>query len=207
MIMRNFLPLLFAVMTLLACKQKATSVPTDTEATEVADTAAERIDRDHAVSPEQLIAPGKGIGRVQLDDNLNKVMGVLGRPDATDAAMGSQLATWYAKHDSSGYKTTIFAQRNMGGKDEEISHIKKILITSPWFKTADYISTGHTKAEIEKHYTLKEGNTYKATNGETITIYNDLPKGVAFEIDPSDQCVGIVVLAPNSVADSNINLH
>ena len=159
-----------------------------------------------AISTEQLISPGQSIGQIKLEGNLSDAIKLLGKPDSSDAAMGSELATWYAKHDTAGYHTSIFAQRNMGGGDEDIAHIKKILVTSPWFKTADYISTGNTVEDIRKYYTLKEENshTYK---GQKITIYTDIAKGISFKVDDQGKCVGILVYQPNSAVDTYLDVY
>ena len=81
------------------------------------------------VSPEQLILPGKAIGRTTLNEDATLIAKVLGPPDKGDAAMGKALSTWYANHDPTGYQTSIFFERQMGG--DETSRAKQIRITSP----------------------------------------------------------------------------
>ena len=195
---------LFVVIAFFAavsCKQKSSTtsgntVPDEPDTTEV-----------RAIPSEQLITPGNSIGHIRLEGSVDSVIQLLGRPDSGDAAMGSQLATWYAGHKRTGYQTSIFSRRNMGNKDEGISRIKKILVTSPWFKTAEYISTGNTMKDISKFYALKEGNGYKAPNGQTIKTYTDMAKGISFEIDEGGNCIGILVHKPNSTADTYLNMH
>ncbi|RFZ81369.1 hypothetical protein DYU05_18980 [Mucilaginibacter terrenus] len=179
-----------------ACKQKSGKQMAD-----VPDTTEVK-----AIPAEQLIEPGVSIGHIKLNSSLDSAASTLGRPDCSDAAMGSALYTWYADHDTTKYKTSIFAHRNMGGKDEAVQRIKKILVTSPWFKTSEYISTGNTLADIKKYYTLKQGNNHNA-QGQTIQTYTDTEKGISFEINPSGKCVGILVYQPNSSADASINMH
>jgi len=196
----KYIVLLVAVILIVACEQKAAK-STDQEVADAPDTTDAS-----TISPEQLISPGLSIGQIKLDGNLADAIKLLGKPDGGDAAMGSALATWYANHDTTGYRTSIFASRNMGGADENIQHIKKILVTSPWFKTADFISTGNNMQDIAKFYTLKEGNSYTA-GGQKIKIYSDIPKGISFEIDAQGQCVGILVHQPNSTAGTYLDMH
>jgi hypothetical protein len=196
----TYLTILFVALLAAACKQKSKDAAGN-DMPDLPDTTEVR-----AIPAEQLIKPGEGIGKISLEEGLDSVMQVLGRPDAGDAAMGSQLTTWYANHDTAGYRTSIFSRHNMGSKDENVSHVKKILVTSPWFKTAEYMSTGNTMKDISKYYTLKKGTSYKA-NGSTIDTYTDMAKGISFEIDENGKCVSILVHQPNSAADTYLNMH
>ncbi|OOQ60477.1 hypothetical protein [Mucilaginibacter pedocola] len=199
------LMIFFAIVLIAACKQKGngTSDAADTaDAPDLPDTTEVR-----AIPAEQLIKPGESIGKIRVGEALDSVILVLGKPDTGDAAMGSQLSTWYANHDTTGYQTSVFSHRNMGGKDENKSHIKKILVTSPWFKTAEYISTGNNMKDIGKYYKLKEGNSYKDKNEQTIKTYSDIARGISFEIDGAGECVSILVHQPNSTADTYLNMH
>jgi hypothetical protein len=179
-----------------ACKQKS-----EKQMADVPDTSEVK-----AIPAEQLVAPGVSIGRIKLNGSLDSAIALLGKPDTGDAAMGSVLNTWYAEHDTTKYKTSIFAKRNMGGKDEAVQRIKKLLVTSPWFKTSEYISTGNTLMDVKKYYTLENGDTYQE-HGQTIQTYTDKEKGISFEINPSGKCVGILVYQPNSSVDASINMH
>lgn len=196
----KYLIIILAVAFATSCEQKTEQAITDSapEAQDTTDAST--------LSAEQLITPGASIGKLKLEGSMADAVKLLGKPDSGDAAMGSALATWYAKHDTSRYRTSIFARHNMGGADENIQHIKKILVTSPWFKTAEFISTGNTKADIEKYYTLKEGTSYN-DKGQKVTNYTDLAKGITFEIDRTSKCVGILVHEPNSAADTYLNMH
>ncbi|MEO7213191.1 hypothetical protein [Mucilaginibacter sp.] len=196
----TYLTILFAMLLAVACKQKSSDAAGN-NAPDLPDTTEVK-----AIPAEQLISPGESIGHIKLEGSADSVVQLLGRPDTGDAAMGSQLATWYADHDSTGYQTSIFSRRHMGGKDEPVSRIKKILVTSPWFKTAEYISTGNNMKDIGKYYTLKEGNSYKA-KGQTIKTYSDIAKGISFEIEEDGKCVGILVHKSNSAADTYLNMH
>lgn len=189
-----------AFLLMAACKQKGTpSISNDPpESSDTTDAGT--------IPADQLISPGGSIGQIKLNSSLADAIKLLGKPDGGDAAMGSSLATWYANHDNTGYRTSIYAHRNMGGQDENTPYIKKILVTSPWFKTADYISTGNDIKDIGKYYTLKEGNSYNL-KGEQIKTYADTAKGIAFEIDGKGKCVSVSVYQPNSGPGTYLDMH
>jgi hypothetical protein len=216
--------LILLIAALLACnsstqKQTATDSAkmgaTDTSLTGsavVQDSAANKLiasDTSTArpVPVDRLITPGKGIGHVMVNDDAETAIKLLGRPDSSDAAMGSALMVWFAKHDRKGYRTSIFAHRNMGGKEEAVSRIQKILISSPWFKTADGVGVGSSLAAIKKGYTVKATSGYNAKAGK-VEVYTDLDKGISFELDKAgDKCVAIVVHTAHDTAATYINMH
>ena len=142
-----------------------------------------------------------------MDDDVQNVVKQLGKPDSADAAMGNALMVWYLHHNTAGYKTAIFTHHNMGGKDEAIARIQKILITSPAFKTVERLSVGSAKAAIEKAYTLKPTSTY-TNNNKKVVVYTDLKKGISFEISSeSNTCTGIIVHKANDSAAAYLNMH
>ncbi|MDB5286894.1 MAG: hypothetical protein JWR05_1843 [Mucilaginibacter sp.] len=159
------------------------------------------------ITAKQLIIPGKSIGQTKVDESMETVFERFGRPDSSDAAMGSSRAVWYDNHNKAGYKTSIFARHNYNGNNEVFQHIRKILVTSPYFRTTEGIGCGSTLSQIRKYYTLKQGNSYKQ-NGKPIDVYNDVAKGISFEIDPAfDKCVAVLVHKPNDEGSANINMH
>ena len=208
---RKYLMIPLLAAALISCKQKGTTIE-KTDSLKTIDTISKADDRgdaltDRPIDPKQLIVPGKSIGQMSINESMDSVYAVLGRPDSGDAAMGSSLAIWYAKHDTAGYKTSIFARHNYGGKDEVTQHIRKILITSPWFKTAEGVGNGSALKEIKQHYALKQGQGYQA-KGKTIGVYYDVSKGISFEIDPAtNKCVGILVHRPDDAGGTYINMH
>lgn len=167
----------------------------------------EAANANRAVTSQQLIVPGKGIGKISIDESMETVFNLLGKPDSSDAAMGSALAVWYAGHKAAGYKTSIFSRHNYTGKDEIFQHVRKILVTSPYFKTKEGIGPGSNSKDIKKHYSLKPGTSY-ITKGKRIDIYNDVSKGISFEIDSATNiCVGIVVQKTNDANGTYLNMH
>ena len=160
------------------------------------------------IPSEQLILPGQRVGNVSINQNADSVFRALGKPDASDAAMGKSLATWYAGHDTTGYQTQIFFSRQMGTADEA-SRVKQIRITSPYFKTMDYMSTGMHLQTIEskKEFSLKKCAQY-TNNGRQFFIYDDTDAGITFEIDDKNVCSGIIIHEPHKdVMASYIAFH
>lgn len=153
-----------------------------------------------------LITPGKSIGHIALNDDVQNVIKQLGKPDSSDAAMGSSLMVWFTNHNTAGNRTAVFARHHMGGKDEQISYVQKILVTSPQFKTADGVGVGSSKQEIQKTYTLKPTSTDSNKSGK-VQVYTDLAKGISFEIDGRGKCVGVVVHKANDMAVAYLNMH
>jgi hypothetical protein len=209
---------------LLSCNQPAHKQPvTDTSKTGAADTtltdksivddsAADKpISSDTptigAVATDRLILPGKGVGHILIDQDLELALRQLGKPDSSDAAMGSSLMVWFAKHDTKGYRTSIYSHRNMGGKDEFISRVQKIMVTSPWFKTAGHLGVGAALDAIKKSYALKRSASYRA-NGHDVQVYTDADKGISFEVDDvTKKCVAVVVHKAHEAASAYINMH
>ena len=159
------------------------------------------------VSADKLIVPGRSIGRIQLSEDVANVSNLLGRPDSADAAMGSSLMVWFTQnHQPSGYRVSVFAHRKMGTKDEIISRIEKILVNSPEYKTAEGYGAWSSLDDIKKGYDLKPTDTYNHKSGK-VQIYTDLDKGISFEINTENKCVGVVVHKAHDTASANLNMH
>lgn len=220
---RNSLIIVSIAICLLACgnnsKKETTladtnKVPKDTTGQHLGDkndtttrhTMASDTGTANTAQPEWLITPGKSIGHIVLNDDVQNVIKQLGKPDSSDAAMGSSLMVWFANHNSAGNRTAVFSHHNMGGKDESVSHVQKILVTSPRFKTDGGVGVGSTKQDVQKNYTLKPTSTY-SKNGGKVQVYTDLEKGISFEIDGDGKCVGVVVHKANDTASAYLNMH
>ncbi len=61
--------------------------------------------------------------------------------------------------------------------------------------------------KINKQFKLKAGTGYK-DKGKPIGVYNDITKGISFEIDPTDnKCVGVIIQKPGDAAASYLNMN
>ncbi|MDN3601435.1 hypothetical protein QWY89_22475 [Mucilaginibacter myungsuensis] len=156
---------------------------------------------DKQIPNHLLITPGGGIGKVTVGENAETVLKALGKPDAGDAAMGSQLMTWYDNHVKSGHRFTVFSHRENGGPRDPISAVKAIRITSPEFRTTGGAHTGVPIADVKKEFSLQR------TQSSGVTIYTDSASGIAFEIDARDNCSAIIVFARGGMADTYLNMR
>lgn len=174
--------------------------------TTASDTTKDKAIEDH-VDTDQLIVPGERIGHLTIGMDAKQATDLLKQPDDGDAAMGKSVMTWYAKHKKGGYQTSVYCSHNMGGEDENISYIKKILVTSPWFKTAEGIGVGANLASMRSAFNLKQTQT-TVINERPIIVYSDLAKGISFETDTAqDICVGIIVHAKGEDASTYLNMR
>jgi len=193
--MRYSLLLLIPAIWLAACNQTPKSNKHDNPSAAVTDSSSNSTQKP--VTADKLIVPGKSIGQATIDENSADVIKRLGKPDGGDAAMGKSVSIWYANHDTTGYQTMIYASRQMGTADET-SRVKQIKITSPWFTTADSVHAGSTLQQIRQHYQVKKAAYYNKGN-QQYTIYGTT-QGIAFEVDPQDKCVAVIVYEPDSQA-------
>lgn len=209
--MRHTPTLLIVALAFAACRQQppARAVATAEAASKAADgtvttaiAQADTVRQAAGIQPAQLIVPGQSIGLTRLDEPADSVTKRLGRPDAGDAAMGKSLSTWYAGHNPQGYRTGIFCSRQMGA--DETSRVQQIRITSPWFKTKEGLSVGADSTTISNYYTLKPTQRF-SDNGIRGTEYSS-PTGIAFELDQSGHCIGIIVRKPGA-GGSYLSFH
>ena len=93
----------------------------------------------------------------------------------------------------------------MGAKDENVSHIKAIFVSSPFYKTADYSGVGSNMRDIRKLFKL----TMHAIPGYTtkqLALYNDYGAGISFEADSTGRCHGVLVYAKGDSSVTYINM-
>ena len=177
---------------LLACNQPQTQ---SAQTKKVADTVFSTVisAEEKLVPAAALIVSGKSIGQITLRENADSVYKALGKPDSGDAAMGKSLSTWYADHNPKGYQTQVFCVRNLGNPDENISRIKQIRVTSPYFKTSERIGAGSTLTEIQTKFKVIKTASYPDKK-PPYQIYDD-KKGIAFEI-LNGKCRAVIVYLP-----------
>ncbi|HEY8914967.1 MAG TPA: hypothetical protein VIM87_00975, partial [Chitinophaga sp.] len=98
--MRNLLIISGSLLLFTCCQQQSHTVQeTDTTTATAAqqpDTAT-AVTKTPVISSEKLVSAGKGIGKIDLGSNADKLTELLGKPDFSDAAMGKAWLTWYSK--------------------------------------------------------------------------------------------------------------
>ena len=200
--------------------QGETANPGNTEPTVTTNIADSINITDAPISPQenkkeftsaQLIKPGKSIGQTALNMKAEEVNKRLGKGDKSDAAMGKAWSIWYSKptaRDTIRKETTIYFVTNMGGPDEA-SRVKQIRVTSAYFKTADNLGVGSQLKFIQRAFPHLEKVTSYASDltKQPITILDDITTGIAFEINPDNTCVAVVVHEPQQPVNTTyINL-
>lgn len=205
---RKYLIVPIVALAMLSCKQKITSTTESTVQSAAA--KADTIISDTNITPGEmpedkpvpvalLIVPGTSVGQTSLNEKAEEVINKLGKPDASDAAMGKSLAVWYAGHDTSAYKTQIFFSRNMGVDDT--ARVQQIRITSPAFKVNNKVYAGMPLKNATAFYKLVKVGQFKE-KGNSYTIYDDVTKGIAFDADSKDNISGIAIYEPGRATKS-----
>ncbi len=149
--------------------------------------------RQDIIAPEKIIVPGLSIGPTSVNEKATLIGKVLGIPDEGDAAMGKAISTWRSKRKPFS-STSIYFTTNFGDK-EEASRVSQVRITSPFFSTADRLSIGSLWKDIRLHFpTAKLSGSYTdSLMRSKVEVMDDVPGGIAFEIDTCNRCVGITV--------------
>ncbi|OMP74571.1 MULTISPECIES: hypothetical protein [unclassified Chitinophaga] len=186
--------LILALLILAACNSKpgAVSEKDSTIAAPAAPTpVAVPVPSTDPVAPNEayLIVPGKAIGNTHINDNMDSVIKLLGKPDDGDAAMQKSVVIYY----KGAYATSILSARNPDG-DNPIAKVKQIRVTSPAFKTEDGLHVGSSIDELNAMYQLRKTTTYTGAGGEC-TVW-DAGHGIAFETDPAKNCIAVIVYSP-----------
>lgn len=178
-------------------------------------TGQSTISADTALVPAgKLIIPGKTVGHISLGDDAATLETKLGKADFSDAAMGKAWITWYGKGKEEGPKRTelnIYTTY----KDSTMSQktVQQIRATSSFFMTADSVQVTSSLDKIRSAFLgLRKVGSYREEKSmATIIVYDDIAKGIAFEINEAAKqpvCTGIIIHKPGvNVLDTYIMLH
>jgi hypothetical protein len=153
---------------------------------------------------EQLIAPGKSIGKTHLGPNGTAYLKDLPKPNASDPGMSQNRLIWTS--GKAPEINTLFIHTVANGvidaKPEEGVTIDEIRVTSKEFETREEIKCGSTLAEIRKVF--PEIRPAADSHG---SIYQDAVHGIAFEFMEEAKedsfCIAITVFAPNAARITN----
>jgi len=137
------------------------------------------------------IFAGDKIAQLIINQGFDEALQIMGDPAAADTSKNNLLLQWKAnKIDTLQYFTTaMFSNRKEGKK------IKQISTTSPSFKTATQVGCGSTLAYIKVQYpTIKKATeTYLNKVGKSISVYDEIKEGIAFETNEEGKCVLVSV--------------
>ncbi len=143
-----------------------------------------------SLANDTIFAGGK-IAQLMINQGFDEALQIMGDPAAADTSKNNLLLQWKAnKIDTVQYFTTaMFSNRKEGKK------IKQISTTSPSFKTATQVGCGSTLAYIKVQYpTIKKATeTYLNKVGKSISVYDEIKEGIAFETNEEGKCVLVSV--------------
>lgn len=154
-----------------------------------------------SVLKEQLIVPGKSVGKLFLGQDMQEIGTILGKPEDGDAAMGKAWGIWKDIAIFSSYKDT-----SMTSKD-----VKQIVVSGTGYRTSQGITTGSSLEAIKLVYPkLKQAAVY--TKGkDTLWIYDAVEDGIAFDLKRSGkdlQSSAITVHRPKEPVNSTyLTIH
>ena len=137
------------------------------------------------------IFAGDKIAQLMINLGFDEALEIMGDPAAADTSKNNLMLQWKAnKIDTVQYFTTaLFSNRKDGKK------IKQISTTSPSFKTVTQVGCGSTLAYIKVQYpTIKKATeTYINKTGKSISVYDEIKEGIAFETNEEGKCVLVSV--------------
>lgn len=149
-----------------------------------------------AVDADWEIIPGKKIGNTALGDDPDILLQRIGKPDASDAAMGKAWLVWNGKDtDHTLAVFTTYADSNMRRK--AIRHIR---VTSPRFRTPEGIHTGSTRSAIAAVFPQMKAADLPFT--DAAPRYDAVSKGISFEFSGNTgaaTCTAILVYPPGDL--------
>jgi hypothetical protein len=148
---------------------------------------------------DQLIVPGKSVGKTHLGPNGTAYLKDLPKPNASDPGMSQNRLIWIS--GKAPEMNTLFIHTVSNGvidaKPADGVTIDEIRITSKQFETREEIKCGNTLAEIRKVFPEIQPSADSAGS-----IYQDAAHGIAFEFAEAAKddsfCIAITVFAPNA---------
>jgi len=155
------------------------------------------------ITEEALVVPGESVGPFHINQTDSVLLDRFGKPDYSDAAMGKAVLAWYMTNDSPNYPLSVFTARDMG--NDETARIRQIRITSPYYTTREGLCASSSLAQVSSQYHTERVETYEE-NGQRYAVH-DTKQGIAFEVDPRDSCVAIIVYATDAQPQTYLPLR
>jgi hypothetical protein len=142
------------------------------------------------------IVEGKSMGDVHLGATDAQISAVLGKTDRGDAAMGQLTLSWFyrstARKDDGNW-LDIYFRRDEEGRNY---FAKEIHTNLSRFKTREGISVLSSLTAIRRAYPdLRPAMADRQDEGAT-SLYDSAEKGIAFEFDAKEKCIGIILHKP-----------
>ncbi len=191
--MRSYI-LTTAIFSLIACNNNSTQTSALTDTNSVSakkDNVTVRVHQDstqfdstiNAAASNNTIVPGKNIGKIEIGMSDQSLEHLLGKSDASDAAMGKAWLTWYGKktdeHNNKTQLNVYISYRDTSMRDKSVQQIRT---TSSFFKTTQNIHVYSSLDDIKKVFPGIKKVPQGTSDAKRFTIYNDVNNGIAFEI-------------------------
>src|ERR1700761_2008693 len=95
-VMKKAFVIIIAIASItFGCKPKSTHEDkvdsSDTSGKADVSAVKQAVDTTKSIAPDKLIMPGKGIGKMSVGESADSLAALFGKPDSSDAAMGSAL--------------------------------------------------------------------------------------------------------------------
>ncbi len=146
------------------------------------------------------IVSGERIGQVHLGMSDEAVEKLLGKPTASDAAMGRGVNTWIAKStDGRTEQTQVVAHRDEDGRHWKVT---QVAVTSAFFRTRGGNSTSSDLDAIWREFPDLRYVAAQDGPGSALEFYDSTTSGAAFLIEhakhpgqgePWGKCRAIIV--------------
>jgi len=148
-----------------------------------------------------LIIPGKQAGKIYLGQDMQEVFKLLGNASDGDAAMGSAIAIWYAKGDSTAKKDPVVIFSSYRDSNMVVKSVKQVSVAAPAFRTTAGIHMGAKLSEVLAAYPkLRQSETY-VNRQDSLKVYDSIKEGIAFDIK-NDSCTAITIHLPGRPANA-----
>ncbi len=207
--MKKFLLIISSTLLIFSCNEKSKVTTTKFTDVGIKDSiipaltiATDTIKIDSvklAIQKNDSILPGIAVGGILIGESSTSLIEKKGMPDSSDAGMNKMYHEWLTKptmKDADSIATSFKTFSVTGGNSakDTASHIKRIRVTSPMYKTAMQVKVGNTLAYLKLQYPSLKKPLAKTeiANGETIEVYDNTEEGIAFEI-VNNKCVAIIV--------------
>jgi len=202
----------------IACHNTANNTNADTQTDSAITSAGDQpkkdsVSKDENRSSNELIVPGKQIGKTKIGDDPETLIKNFGKPDSSDAAMGKAWLFWNGKRDEHNNKTLLAVYTTYKDNTMKEKIVKLIYSTSSYFKTSNEVGVYSDLNKIKKQFPgLHQISQFKERNSErVIHIYTNKNQGIAFETAEAREqqiCIAVTVYMPDeNLLDLYIPLH
>jgi hypothetical protein len=130
-----------------------------------------------------VITPGKSIGKAVIGTNADSLELLFGKPDFSDATMGKAWLIWYGKkRDEHNNKTQLDIYTSYKDTSMREKTVQQIRTTSSYFITENGVQVYTSLNEIKQAFPSVIQIKQNGEDAKKFTVYDDIKNGIAFEI-------------------------